>query len=404
MIVASEERKSRLGILGGTFDPIHTGHLELASKACSEYSLSRLLIMPSGLSYMKSGSVSPAAMRGEMVRLAILDAAQMPCAERFMYDDREIKRGGYSYTCDTVMELSQEYGDEWEFYYIVGGDTILSLRRWKNIKVTFDRCIVLVAGRGDDEEVLKEAERLRMEFGADIRFLESFDPVDISSTHIRKGLSDEELSRMLTPSVRDYIKDMGLYINYSREFIADIEEQVKKKLKKSRFRHTLGVAYTASCMAMRYGVDVDKAYLAGILHDNAKHLDDDQMLKAAREAGIAVTDFDRRNPFILHGPVGAARAKKKFGIRDADLLNAVANHTVGRCGMSLLEEIVFIADYIEYGRDRAVNLSQIRALAFEDTHRCMKKILTDTAEYIGNTGQELDERMLGVLDYYKDRY
>ena len=72
--------------------------------------------------------------------------------------------------------------------------------------------------------------------------------------------------------------------------------------------------------------------------------------------------------------------------------------------MSLLEEIVFIADYIEYGRDRAVNLSQIRALAFEDTHLCMKKILTDTAEYIGNTGQELDERMLGVLDYYKDRY
>jgi len=391
--------------LGGTFDPIHMGHLSLASKACSEFGLNRLLIMPSGRSYMKSASVSSARFRGEMVKAALSQPLSLPCFERFEYDDREIRRGGCTYTCDTIRELDEEYGREWDFYFIIGGDTLLSLRSWKDISVTLDRCIILVADRGNDEKVLEECRSLKRDHGADIRFIESFESMDISSTQIRSLLAEGkgDTAGMLPVSVREYIDENGLYLRYSREFIADIEERVKRKQKESRFRHTLGVAFTASCLAMRYGADVEKAYLAGILHDNAKHFDDEKMLAAAHRAGIKVSEFEKRNAFILHGPVGAYRAREKFGIYDKDILNAVENHTVGRVGMSILEEIIFIADYIEYGRDKAKNLDIIRRLAFEDIGRCMYKILSDTADYIKSSGAELDERMLQVLEYYKNR-
>lgn len=185
------------------------------------------------------------------------------------------------------------------------------------------------------------------------------------------------------------------------KYFEEMEEQVAKRLKKNRFRHTLGVAHTAACLAMAYGADIDKAYTAGLLHDVAKHMSDKELLKAASKYKIEVTDFDEKNPDMLHGPVGAKIAEHEFGIMDEDILNAITNHTAGRVGMSLLEEIVFVSDYIEQGRDKAPNLPEVRGLAFDDLNKCILTITENIIRYLTEAGETIDERIYPVLDYYR---
>ena len=127
-----------------------------------------------------------------------------------------------------------------------------------------------------------------------------------------------------------------------------------------RFEHTLGVEYTAAALAMRYGEDIRNARTAGLLHDCAKCLSDKKRLSICRKNKIPMTELEKKNPFLLHGKVGAYLAKQKYGIKNQDVLNAIRNHTTGRQGMSLLEKIVFIADYIEPCRKHAPNLAETR--------------------------------------------
>lgn len=191
------------------------------------------------------------------------------------------------------------------------------------------------------------------------------------------------------------------YKSDKNKYFSKLEEKVAKRLKKSRFRHTLGVAHTSACLAMRYGADPDRAYLAGLLHDVAKNLSDSELLEGAKEYGLKVTDFEKMHPFMLHGPLGARIAEEEFDIDDREILLAIENHTIGRRGMGLLEEIVFTADYMENGRDKAPGLDRIRALAFEDIKKCIRAILENTVKYLQEGREDMDERILEVLDSYE---
>ena len=157
-----------------------------------------------------------------------------------------------------------------------------------------------------------------------------------------------------------------------------------------RFAHTLGVEFTAAALAMRYQADVTDAQIAGLLHDCAKCLTDEKRVSICEKHQISMTDIERRNPFLLHAKVGEYLAREKYGITNPDILNAIRFHTTGRENMSLLERIVFVADYIEPGRRQAPNLSEIRQLAFTDLDAAMLKILEDTLSYLKATGGELD--------------
>lgn len=157
-----------------------------------------------------------------------------------------------------------------------------------------------------------------------------------------------------------------------------------------RFAHTLGVEFTAAALAMRYQADVTDAQIAGLLHDCAKCLTDEKRVSICEKHQIPMTDIERRNPFLLHAKVGEFLAKEKYGITNPDILNAIRFHTTGRENMSLLERIVFVADYIEPGRRQAPNLAEIRQLAFTDLDAAMLKILEDTLSYLKATGGELD--------------
>lgn len=186
---------------------------------------------------------------------------------------------------------------------------------------------------------------------------------------------------------------------------ADNMKQLRKAMKKAqdskRYEHTLGVAYTAAALAMRYNVSIKDAQTAGMLHDCAKCLSDEKRLSVCEKQHIPVTEVERRNPFLLHAKVGAYLAEKKYGVRDSDILNAIQYHTTGRKNMSLLEKIVFVSDYIEPGRKQAPNLQEIRQLAFIDIDKAMIRILEDTVAYLKEGNREVDPATEDTLNYYK---
>lgn len=183
--------------------------------------------------------------------------------------------------------------------------------------------------------------------------------------------------------------------------------RLRKKIEKvqdaKRYEHTLGVAYTAAALAMRFGAPIQDAQTAGLLHDCAKCLSDEKRLALCEKYGVPITEVERRNPFLLHAKAGALLARRKYGIRDEDILNAVQYHTTGREGMSLLEKIIFVADYIEPGRKQAPNLAGIRRLSFEDLDAALLKILEDTMEYLKNAGGEIDSMTEKTWRFYRSQ-
>ena len=184
--------------------------------------------------------------------------------------------------------------------------------------------------------------------------------------------------------------------------ITKIQKKLRKELDDDRYRHTLGVMYTSAALAMRYGADLMKAQIAGLLHDCAKCIPNKKKLKMCGENRIPVTEFEKEHPFLLHAKLGAFVAKDKYGIRKKEILSAIAFHTTGKPDMSLLEKIVYIADYIEPGRDRAQNLPEIRKIAFQDLDECMYVILKDTLDYLEETPGEIDSATEDAFAYYKD--
>lgn len=170
-----------------------------------------------------------------------------------------------------------------------------------------------------------------------------------------------------------------------------------------RFEHTLGVEFTSAALAMRYGAPVESARMAGLLHDCAKCLTDGERVAICKKNDIPMSKLEQANPFLLHAKVGAYLAGKQYGVEDQDIINAIRNHTTGRPKMSLLEKLVFIADYIEPGRNHAPNLDEVRRLAFTDLDQALLKILGDTLEYLESGNGDVDPMTRKTWEYYRER-
>ena len=185
------------------------------------------------------------------------------------------------------------------------------------------------------------------------------------------------------------------------KFLRELRKEMEKVQDSKRFEHTLGVEYTAAALAMVYGEDLTDARIAGLLHDCAKCLPDEKMLKICEKQGIEISDVERRNPFLLHAKAGAYLAEEKYGVRNRpEVLDAIRYHTTGREDMSLLEKIIFVADYIEPNRHHAPHLSQIRRLAFEHLDGAILQILKDTLAHLRESGGEIDPVTESVYEYY----
>ena len=181
-----------------------------------------------------------------------------------------------------------------------------------------------------------------------------------------------------------------------------IRKKLKKDLERKRYVHTKGVAASAVCLAMAYGYDMKKAYLAGLLHDNAKSIPTDEKKKLCKKYRIELNSAEEKNPELIHAKLGAYRAKDVYQIDDEDILSAIACHTTGKPEMNTLDKIIYIADYIEPGRYKAQHLDKIRALAFRDLDECMYKILADTLAYLEENPKDIDNATKDAFLYYKD--
>lgn len=179
--------------------------------------------------------------------------------------------------------------------------------------------------------------------------------------------------------------------------------KLKETLDPVRYRHSLGVAFTSASLAMRYATDVEKAFLAGLLHDSAKYMTKAEYLEKAAEFGLTVTDAEKSAPGLLHAKLGAVFAERFYGVTDPDVLNAIRYHTTGRAGMSLLEKIVCIADYIEPSRPTLPLIDQIRELAFTDIDRAIYTYSKRQIEFLKETDRVIDPNTEEALRYYEPK-
>ncbi len=183
--------------------------------------------------------------------------------------------------------------------------------------------------------------------------------------------------------------------------IQKIRKKMKKELDKGRYEHTLGVAYTSASLAMRYGYSIQKAQVAGLLHDCAKGKSADRILEMCEKNNVPITESERRSPYLLHAKLGAFLAMNRYHIHQIDILNAICYHTTGRPKMSMLEKIVFVADYIEPLRNKAEHLREIRKMAFLDLDEAVYMILRDTLEYLKKYKSDIDGTTEEAYQYYQ---
>lgn len=167
-----------------------------------------------------------------------------------------------------------------------------------------------------------------------------------------------------------------------------------------RYQHTLGVMYTAASMAMRHGEDIEKAMIAGLLHDCAKCIPALEKVEMCEKNRIEISETEAKNPGLLHAKLGAFLAKKEYGVEDSDILMSIKSHTTGRPGMSLLEKIIYIADYMEPGRKELPNMADVRKIAFEDIDKCLFRILKDSLVYLKSLDRVIDPMTEETYNYY----
>ena len=179
-----------------------------------------------------------------------------------------------------------------------------------------------------------------------------------------------------------------------------IEEKLRKKLQEKRYQHSLGVCYSAASLAMVYGIDVNKALYAGLLHDCAKYLSNDEKINKCVKHNLPISDCEMNNPELLHAKLSAFYAEKKYEITDEEILSAITYHTTGKPCMTTLEKIIFIADYIEPNRKPLEEIEEIRKEAFTNLDCCIRHILKNTIEYLIDKNAVIDDISMKTYEYY----
>ena len=376
----------RIGIYGGTFNPPHVGHIRAAQAAISTLGLSKLLLIPDRIAPHKQipdGSPSP-QQRLEMITLA---SERLPKME---VSDMELRREDISYSYITVEQLRQEYPDR-ELILLMGTDMFLSFDSWKHPQRILENAALGVFYRGDKgEKAAIEAKKAEMEAkGAKVYLVEN-DVVNISSTQMRRLLAFRCAGELLPEGVLDYIREYRLYNTrapWKNLPMEELEAVVISLLNPNRVAHVLGCRDTAVELAKHWGENVTDAARAGILHDITKAIDGPLQLTLCGAYGKILSDFSRRYPKTLHALTGSLVAERIFGENEA-VVSAIEWHTTGRADMTLLEKIIYLADYIEPNRT-IPGVEELRRLAFTDIDAALKLGLTMTLEHLNRQGSEV---------------
>lgn len=369
-------KNGRLGLFGGTFDPIHNAHLAIATAACRSAGLDAVMVMPSGMPALKRvNEVSMPVYRYEMARLACTHHPHLALS------DIEIRRTGPSYTLDTVIELGRSCNNPRDVFLIGGTDILFDLPNWHEPSALMRNCTLLIGTRPghDRAETFKQIRFLEDNYYASVRLFR-MPSLDISSTAIRKTLAaDPTATAPLPEPVSRFIHQYHVYEDHALlrhlkpETVHDIvyfQQCLWDRISSYRLIHSVSTAMTAIRLALRFGFDADAAAVAGVLHDASKEQPSTAYMKRHPEA----RDWLSGHPAVIHGPAGAEYARERFGITDPDILNAITYHTTLRKNASPLEKIIFLSDKIEAGRG-FMDLKPIREAAMTDLNDAVLKCL-----------------------------
>ena len=380
----------KTGILGGTFDPIHNGHIAVAEAVLHELGLDRVLLMPTGKPpYRKCRAKR--RDRFAMVEIAARDHAGLcPC-------DVEINREGKTYTVDTLKTLHEMYPED-EFTYILGMDALEALPDWYKIGKIVKLASFAVAGRPgwNREEAIAQARVIEAEFGASIAVTESEGPA-ISSAQVRERVAlGMDISQLTDAGVAEYIREKGLYLcDYTEDALL---KRLRETVTLHRYHHTLGVADTAERLAPKCGVDPKRARLAGLLHDCAKSLPYGEMRELVAEFVPDTDEIELESEPVLHAPAGMVVARRDYGVRDPAILQAIRRHTLGDGRMSPMDALIYVADFIEPGRKSFEGLEQAREAAETDIYEAMRICARLTTDYLVAHGKAPNPRTQRLLD------
>lgn len=383
--------KERIGIMGGTFDPIHEGHIQMARAAMKEAKLDRVLMIPTGNPPHKQG-ITPAEDRWKMLCAA--------CAqEEGLYPDRlELDRPGVIYTIDTLSILKGKYPKA-DLYYIIGADTLMELCHWRDYERVLSMCTFLVCPRAwyyTPAQLTLERKRLT-ELGGSIVMLD-MEPVDVSSTALREALQKGEPTPLLPVAVREYCGIKGLYGMARRIPQADAwMDKLFAALNRKRFAHTLCVAHTSRQLARAHGLDVRRAEIAGLLHDCAKCLPLEEMRTITRAHSLTGDESLMESGALLHSLTGAYLAAAEYGVEDPDILRAIACHTTGKPEMTRLDMAVYLADKIEPTREEYPLLNKVRLMAQLSLEKAMLLSIEGTSKYVKKGGKALHPATLETI-------
>ena len=351
----------RTGLFGGTFNPPHVAHLRLAEKAIEGARLDRVIIMPAFIPPHKAApELLKSEDRFELCRRTF-------CGEKFEISDLELRRKGKSYTVQTLEELKKLYPDD-EFFLIIGSDMLLSFKNWYRYEdiLKYASLCVMTREKAVSRKTLFEYCKNELKLLSEDFIILDSDAFELSSTEVRqKAKEGKNLSNMLTEKANEYIKEKSFYSDISYE---KIKALLKERLDEHRYIHSLGVADSAKELAVRFGADENKAYLAGLLHDITKNETNERQLKLFESDGIILNQVEKNNPKLWHAMTAPIFIKNELGVSDEEILSAVRYHTTGRASMSLLEKIVYIADYISAERDYP-DVDVMRALAKESLEK-----------------------------------
>ena len=390
----------KIGIYGGTFNPVHTGHVHAAKQAAALLRLDKLLMIPDRIAPHKeipSGSPTP-EQRLEMLLLAVRTD---PLIE---VSDMELKREGKSYSYLTVEALQEQYPDA-ELTLLMGTDMFLSFHTWMKPERIMAHATLAVMCRGEkgEKEKILAQKKVLEDMGAKVELVEN-KVLAISSTQLRRLIAFDCAGQFLPDGVEEYIHSHKLYdsgADWKNLPMEQLEPIVIRLLNPNRVAHVLGCRDTAVELAKRWGADVTDAARAGILHDITKALDGPLQLTLCNRYGKILSDFSRKYPKTLHALTGSLVAERIFGENEA-VVSAICHHTTGKAGMNLLEKIIYVADYMEPCRNFP-GVEKLRELAFSDIDGALKLGLEMTLQHLANLGDEVSPESRQALEYLKNR-
>ena len=366
------ERCDKLAVLGGTFDPIHIGHIAIAEAVLHQFKPRRVLFIPSGNPpHKKEMKKTAGEHRYQMVLSSICHNPG------FDVSRLELNRTEESYTIDTIKNLREICPPNAEILFVIGADSLMGILDWKNAKELMTLCKFVAVPRPgfSNEKLNKHINMLQKDYKAQIYLLET-PPLGISATDIRERFEKgAPVSGIMPRSAEDYARQYGLYGSINPDLGTKHFEWAKSRLKRRlsarRFTHTLGVVEESEKLAKHYGEDVNKARWAALLHDCTKEYSKDKKLALCHHWNIPLDPVLEMQIDIAHSLLSAESAKRDFYVNCPDIVQAIKYHTTGNKNMTTLDKITILADFIEPYREDYPPLEEMRSLAYTSMEKAL---------------------------------